>query len=214
MTWTEVGGAARARQLRRQPGWRTFAPDTRTDVAVSWQAGLWAPRARWVAQLTVRRHWTPTGALARPQRALYAVLDRGSTRVLVTVAHLPTHVQAGDQFGTLTPRVRVWRSAIAGWAAATADAQRRWQPDLILVVADWNVDLRRTAWRSYVQDAFRHLRISWRPRAALPAAGTRNARFIDATLTNGAGRARLLSDDATSDHRPYREELRPPTQPG
>lgn len=208
VTWTEVG--SRAAVLRRRAGWDTFARPGRTDVAVSWQAAEFRPLAGWVRRLTVRRYYTRAGDPAPLQRGAFVVLERtDGLRVLAAVAHMPAHVQLGDMFRLGVPyRVRVWRSAVAGFARQVDAARRRWSADLVIVAADWNVDMRRPVWRHYVLERFTGLRLTWRP--PLPRAGThRGGRLIDATLTDGAGRARLLARTPASDHRPYLDRLRP-----
>jgi hypothetical protein len=203
VTWTEI--RERAKTLRRVPAWRTFAPTRRTDVAISWRRGIWHVVHRRPFLLT-RRTWdAPNGR--RPIYGALAVLDRGPTRVLVTVGHMPSHVEYGDDFRVGFPdRVGAWVDALDRWSRRIATARRHWRPDVVLVVADWNTDVRRATWRTRLLDAFPQLSLTWK--RPLPDRGThRGRRLIDATLTNARGRAHLLRRTTASDHRPYIERL-------
>lgn len=197
ITWTEVGQRARARALPRnrhgEPGWHTYTP-AGTDTATSWRRP-WHRRAAGVH------------VIGPDHLAGLVVLDRpGGPRVLVATAHLPAHVEYGDHWRPgVAGLVDTWQTSRNGLARRIAIARHRWRPGLVLVVADWNVDVRRPAWRPRVR--FGGLSLTWR-RRALPDAGTHGGgRLIDATLTDGRGHARLLRGTAASDHRPYRERL-------
>lgn len=195
VTWTEVAGRAWA--IRRAvPTFRTWRPPE-SDTAITWRRRVWRSAARWGT------HLAPGTA-----GASWAVLDgkKRAVRALVTVAHLPAHVEYGNAWRA-NARVDTWRQAVATWARQVARARARYHPGLVLVAADWNIDARRPAWRSVLGRAFPRLRLTWTGR--LPAAGThRGGRLIDATMTTAPGRARLMADDRSSDHRPYRERLR------
>jgi hypothetical protein len=203
LTVTEVDNPRRARALRAS-GWVVYRPPG-TDVALSW------PRSRW------RAAGARPGVLGNGLGAGWVVLDRRApraglrgepSRILVTLAHLPSHVEYGDRWRTGEPRVGLWRTAVRRWGHQVAAVAARRHPDLVLVVADWNIDVRRPVWRSTVLRHFPGLRRTWDV-GALPRAGTHaGRRLIDATLTNGRGRARLLPRTASSDHRPYDEILR------
>jgi len=194
VTWTEVAGRARAVR-QAMPGYRTFRPPE-SDTAITWRRARWRPVARWGTDLapgTAGASW----ALLRDRRH--------PVRVLVTVAHLPAHVEYGDTWRA-NGRVGTWRQAVATWHAQLTDARRRYRPALVLVCADWNIDVRRAAWRAVLAATFPRLRLTWTE--PYPAAGThRGGRLIDASLTTAPGRARLMPDDESSDHRPYRERL-------
>jgi hypothetical protein len=201
LTVTEVDNPRRARALRAR-GWAVYRPPG-TDVAISW------PRARW------RLAGARSQGLGMGTGAGWVVLDprhprsagtQHSGRILVTLAHLPAHVQDGDSWRAGEHQVTRWRHAVRRWAHQLEVVTARRDPDLVLVVADWNVDLRRAHWRAVVRSYFPGLSITWR--RPLPAAGTHAGhRLIDATLTDGRGRARLLPRTASSDHRPYTERV-------
>lgn len=197
VTWTEVQGR---RTALRVPGMRVWGPGW-TDVAVSWSGyrvrdrGAFRPtRITYVNQRGNRRGlWVA-----------WMVLQRPGERVLVMVAHLPTGVQKA--WSGNTARVRQWKAGVAGWGRKVSVLTNRYRPSVTMVVADWNVDVRHRTWRHRIDRHFPGMNTTWR-RGMLPRAGTRNRRLIDATWTDARGRARLLRDDASSDHRPYREFL-------
>lgn len=202
-TWTEVSRPARKRALAVS-GVRVWSPPG--QLAITY-ARSWATVDRGSYRPTRAVYRSKSGRLV-VSRVVWAVLQRAGVRVLVTVTHLPAHVQAGDHWQQDHPqRVRVWKLAVAGWAAETTRQRARYDPDATLVVADWNVDVRRAVWRRIVARRFPGLRLTWRP--PYPRAGTAGRRLIDATLTDARGRAQLLPGDASSDHRPYLERLDP-----
>jgi hypothetical protein len=196
MTLTEVARHARTRVVRRARGFTSYRPGG-TDVAIMW-------RSTW------KRLAASSLKLAPGQRAGLVLLQRpDGLRVLVSLAHLPSHVQYGDRWRPTVPnRLHTWRTAVRSWSRQIAAARARWHPDLVIVTADWNVDLRRSHWRRVVTGAFHALHLTWRP--PFPRGGTHaGRRIIDGTLTNARGRAHLAKDDRSSDHRPYREKLTP-----
>lgn len=203
VTWTEVQGPARSAPLHRpDDGWASRT-DPRTDVAVSWRTRRFDLRASSVRLLTGATYRTRAG-FERRTRMIATVLDgRGGRRVLVTVAHLPAvDYDRPDR----ARRMSVWRAAVEGWADDVRDLRRRWQPDLVVTVADWNVNLRRPTWRRYLTARFTGQRVTWAH--PLPRRGTHGeSSLIDGTLSNARGRARLLPRTSASDHVAYRERL-------
>lgn len=210
-TFTEIQQRPRARTLHElDDGWTGYT-DPRTDVGVMWRNRKWDEIHRHRTRLTPHTYRTWTRGTIKRTYAITVILraDPPRTgRLLVTIAHLPAGIQRGDRFNRHTPqRNRVWADAVRGWAAWVDRARRRWHPDAVLVVADWNVDLRRPVWRNRIRREF-HLRPTWEP-GHLPRRGTQGRdRLIDGTLTDLRGRARLLRWTPVSDHTPYRERLR------
>lgn len=209
-TFTEIQQPPRARTLHKlDDGWTGYT-DPRTDVGIMWRNRKWNEIHRHRTRLTPHTYRTWTRGTTKRTYAITAILQADpprTGRLLVTVAHLPAGIQRGDRFNARTPqRNRVWADAVRGWATYVDRARQRWHPDAVLVVADWNADLRRPAWRHRLR-AF-HLRPTWTI-GHLPRRGTQGRdRLIDGTLTNLRGRARLLPWTPVSDHAPYRERLR------
>lgn len=215
LTVTEVGGHRRAAVLRRPgDGWGVVKGRS-TDCALMFRRSTWTVRHWAVHPLTRLTYWRANGTLAHTP-VLVVVLDRRPPgqpyRLLVTVAHLPSAVQAGSRLRSDLPyRVAAWRDAVVGWRLRVAGARRAWHADGVLTVGDWNVDLRLPEWRQYLRRAFPGQRLTWR--TPLPRNGTRRARIIDASLTSLNGRARLMEQTAASDHRAYHERLTAPATP-
>jgi len=193
VTWTEVRGSrGNAIRVARMRSWSP-AP---TDLGISWTKG-WRVLRRGV--------FCPTRITHEGVRSYVAwmLFDSG---VLVMVAHLASHVQDGKAFRH-NQRAVQWRAAVRGWGARWKRLDRRFEPAMSVLTADWNVDTKKAMWRHRVRRHFDGLHLTWR--RPFPTAGThRGGRLIDATLTDGSGRARLMRDDGSSDHRPYSERLR------
>lgn len=191
---TEIAGR---RRLVRFPGWHAYTPAP-GDVGVTWRA------SRWVGERHRSHRLAPRiGYRAPATWAASVLLVHDATRLLVTVAHLPSAVAHRYGWRDNPRRVTAWHRAVDRWAVVVRALERRWRPTAVLVVADWNVPLRWARWRHVLRAEFPRLRVTWR--APLPPRGT--ARLIDATLTDARGRARLLPRTAASDHRPYSERL-------
>jgi hypothetical protein len=208
VTMTEVQGRARSAPLHARPGWAAYT-DTRMDTGVMWPRARWRLVARRVFLADPRPYPTETGT--RRTWGMGVVLDPrppyAGPRVLVTVAHMPSHVEYGDAWRPgMARRVSAYRRALRGWETRLNALRDRWHPGAVLTVADWNVNLRRPHWRALIRRAFPGQRITWSP--PYPKRGTHAAgRLIDATLTTERGRAHLLRHSAASDHTPYIERL-------
>lgn len=199
VTWTEVSARGRKRALR-VPGWQVWAP-VPTDVAVSFRVE-WRVVAKGVFRPT--RLWS-SGPLPRVFVA-WMVLQRAGLRVLVMVSHLPSGVEWGRHWRGASSRVSQWQAAVRGWGVKWRRLVARFGPDVSVLTADWNVDVRLRVWRHRVVRSFPGLSLSWR--RPFPQGGTLGRRLVDASLSDWSGRARLLRDDRSSDHRPFREVLR------
>lgn len=204
LTFTEVGKPKRAAALKA-PGWDAYTPDAQTDTAVMWDASVFKKVHTEVHTLTPKT-FTDVSKIERHFRACCVVLDVGSSRFVQVVTHTPSGVQAGNKFGNEHPdKVRVWKAALEGLSDYARQCRKRFEPDLLAVTADWNVDFHREYWRRYVGNQMDGLRLTWT--GDMPKGGTHGKRLIDGTWATRDGRARLLADDASSDHRPYGETI-------
>ena len=193
VTWTEVDAAARTRALR-VAGWGVAVPPA-SDVGISWRRRSFQVIA--AGRRRLADYITPYAAAV--------VLQAERRRLIVVVAHLPAHVQDGHHFRANSRAVE-WRAAVRQLHTYARDLRRRYSPAVLLIAADWNVDLRLPVWRDRLAAIFPRMALTWVP--PFPLGGTHaGGRLIDATLTGATGRARLLPDDASSDHRPYTERL-------
>lgn len=144
-----------------------------------------------------RKHETYCGT------ALLEHRDTGGT-IFVSVCHLPSNVQNGDTFND-NAQARAWKDAVAGWSDYWNTVRKRDHPDVALIIADWNVDLHLGSWRQYLADVWPSMSLCWAGDKMPPKGkGTHGSRLIDATYaTHQITKAKLLKDDASSDHRPY-----------
>ncbi len=137
--------------------------------------------------------------------ALIRATGNSSKKVLVTVAHLPSHVQQNWR-ANFYWRVFVWRDCVKHWKK-DVNTKRRVHSAKVMYIADWNLDFKKAPYRGVLKFYFPALKLAWH---RFPNDGTHHRRVIDATVTNlrAAKHARLWPDDASSDHRPYYEELK------
>lgn len=208
LTFTEVQTKERAGALTTD-GWGVYAPHTETDCAVMWDKDEFGKHH---AHTNVLGSKTFIDGNGNKKQVICAtvVLDHITGRRLwVSVAHLPSSVQEGDHFSkaqTDADRVACWKSAVDDWKQTRKNQKDKYDVDTSMHVADWNVNLHMSEWRTevdnrlspdYFQGTWGHDR---------PKGGTHGDRLIDATWTNGTFKdTMLLPDDDSSDHRPYGE---------
>jgi hypothetical protein len=130
--------------------------------------------------------------------------DMTGRLVIYTAAHLTAGVEAG--WAAQGYRVRLWLAAQSRWATQTAILRRRYKAKVVMV-ADWNLNIKKPVYRALLHALHPRLTLTWK--SPFPAGGTHGTRIIDATLTNllVLHNAYLLHDDDSSDHRPYAETL-------
>jgi len=240
VTMTESAGDEARQAALDAPGWSAawFAgtgprPARRADASVQWRDAVWVERGRATLPLSERTFPVEEGAgRGIPSNATAVVLEHRVTGVvlLVAVAHLPSLVERPDGTGfdpapVLATRVAAYDDALAGYRAQVERLTRRHDPDVRLVVADWNLDAKR-AW------ARAHLRRAWAGTGLVPAwpatyggpgtfedvrDGWVRSRVVDGSLvdagTSYVARPRVLAPVASSDHRPYATTLRLPGAP-
>lgn len=186
------------------------------QCVVAVRASRFRLRRQWDDRLTGRPQNRAKPGAARHQALSVVVEDLAAGEaVLWTVAHLTAGVEAGMvtrptswRRRDLAYRVSVWLQARQTWGRRTW-RRRRHHGLLVVMVADWNLNLERRRWRLLLRAFHPRLRLTWR---RFPGPGTHGRRVIDGTLTNlqVVRPAVLLADDPSSDHRPYREVLAHP----
>ncbi|MCH1867307.1 hypothetical protein [Nocardioides sp. CFH 31398] len=240
LTMTESGGGVRQAALRA-PGWSTAwfegrgpRPGRRADASVRWRDAVWVERARASLPLSERTYPVKEGAARGiTPNATAAVLERRDTGVvlLVTVAHLPSLVERADGTGLdrapeLASRLAAYGDALAGYREQVDTMTRRHDPDVRLVVADWNVDAKRPWARTLLREA-------WAGSGLVPAwpasydgpgtfdderEGHVRSRLIDGALVDAAAThleaPRVLAPTSSSDHRPFVTTIGLPAAPG
>jgi hypothetical protein len=87
--------------------------------------------------------------------------------------------------------------------------RREWKCSARMVVADWNLDIKRTAVRAYFSGCFPSLRSTWEP--PFPEGGTHGKRIIDIAFINRGLRVVqppvLRKHTGASDHTAFRQVL-------
>jgi len=87
-----------------------------------------------------------------------------------------------------------YRADMRGWQRMKADV---W-------IGDLNLDMHRQWTRKYVNDIFHPARLNWRV-GDMPMNGTHGSRLIDGAISKlPIKQTHLLSDDNSSDHRPFK----------
>lgn len=207
ITLTEVAAEDRARMLakvKRVNARRGRGFKNADDCAVVWKRSRWDFVATWTTQLT-----TIVATGPAPPSAVFVLLSHRRTgrTLLVSVAHLPAAVDGPYGFGSRAPhRVEQHKAATVTWRRELRELVLTHEPDAVLVVADWNLDLHRKWARRYVMAQFPSLRLTWV--GHMPEGGTHGRRLIDATHTDMQVRSvTLRPGNRSSDHRPYDEVL-------
>lgn len=229
ITMTEVNIDKRAQQMSEE-GWGFhYIPGSNPGAGdgIMWDHSVWHCKKKYqmrlsniaIAHGTVQAKQWFTGAL------LKHVKD-GHT-LLVVVTHMPTHAQ-----GLKTPhqhwhdqwldRKQAYQQAMRNYSNYVHKIMADKQPDGVIVVADWNLNLKYHWVRAYMRDHWgKSFRQAWRqfptsggslhggamvPLAA-PGKG-HGAGIIDGTLYHGLEvtlKPNLMAAVKSSDHRPYRE---------
>lgn len=207
-TLTEVGSDSRTKVLKdAAPGeWGAWVPNATAgccaDVGLMWRKSDWSLKTKEIHRLTDKK-WTDGQGRSHVTYAASAKFRHVDGRtVFLSVAHLPSKVQNGNQFYD-NAQARAWKSAVKGWHTYWNDFRNKHHPDEGLLAADWNIDYHSKHWRQHVQNIFPSLHLNWQ--GHMPEGkGTHGKRLIDATwATAKAFKSRLLKDDDSSDHRPY-----------
>lgn len=219
ITLTEVATGNRAQALREK-GWGYYNATQQggraDDAAVCWRKDTWREQQHWIRKLTGRYRsvyqylsgiWTSTVLLKHT--------GSGHT-LLVSVSHLPSGVEGlggrhwsqADEFWRA--RKEAYQSSMKHWSTHVRSLVRSKRPDAVMVVADWNIDLKDQWFRAYLHEHWGPLGLkhAWQD---FPTAGGSlgGNRIIDGTLYSGLSTegAHLLPRSASSDHRPYRESF-------
>lgn len=132
--------------------------------------------------------------------ALTATIDFYGAQLVVSVAHMPAHIEGADGFRDGIDSV-CFKDSVRTWGALA----RQWalHYDGVILSADWNVSFRRTWVNRYMAAALPDLVNAWDGR--IPASGGTHGsyRIIDGLFTNLPVEGCWLEpDDESSDHRP------------
>jgi hypothetical protein len=208
LTLTEVGSSSRTQVLKdADDEWAAWVPDA-SDVGIMWRKADFHPVWKEPEKLT-DKVWTDGQGRKHETWAATALLEHTDGHTLfLSVCHLPSNVQDGCEFND-NKQSAAWKGAVHGWSDYWNGVRKRDHPDLGMLVADWNVDFHKSCWRDWVGNTYPSMFCTWAGDRMPPdGKGTHGSRLIDATWsTVKPTKAKLLKDDASSDHRPYGEAI-------
>jgi len=209
LTFTEVGSDKRTQVLKDADpdSWAAWVPSA-SDVGLMWLKGTYSPVWKEAKKLT-DKVWTDGQGRKHETYCATALLEhKDGPTLFLSVCHLPSHVQNGCKFYD-NAQAKAWKGAVNGWSDYWNAKRKQDKPTLAMLVADWNIDFRKSCWRQWVGDKFPSMYCTWGGDRMPPAGqGTHGSRLIDATwATTKPTKAKLLKDDASSDHRPYGEAI-------
>lgn len=217
LTFTEFASESRERILSSiggELGYRLVSGDlsSRDDCAILF-SDAWRPLYTGTSPvLSSGSYYTARGRPVGTFGAANAVLLDVTTgkRLLVSVAHLPPSVEKGGGLLGVSRRVAAWRKQQKAWKRTWNVLAKRYHVDAILIVADWNVDIKKVGFRSLLRGLQPGMKLAW-GNGPFPKGGTHGRRLIDFSFYRGAikpqGLPYLLPDDNSSDHRPYAESF-------
>lgn len=204
ITLTEVDSEKREKVIRSFPKWASVTGDKtgRDDCAIMWHDDEWE---------VIHKETHNVGEyMAGNIAAAYVVLKHvhSTMRIVVSVVHLPSSVQG--QGRVVGGRAPAWFTARRRWVRRAHKLKRQHRADAILLVADWNIDLKRVWVRSLIKTLMPSYRFVWRNRA-YQTIGTHGSRLIDFSVFKGKLRVHRRPDihkiTSASDHRGYDEVL-------
>jgi hypothetical protein len=234
ITVTEVRRDYKAGTLHEK-GWNFYnAPlnNGADDCAVAWRKDTWRKYHGVYRKLNNKPFYELSGHPCAPVYACSVVLRRNSTghRLLVSVAHLPAHVEGAYQWRTTAAhwqaRKAAYLSSLTNWSTHIQQLERSQRPDATMIVADWNLNLKEHWVQNLLHDHFgKKYKLAWKRYPTDGSSLTRDDatygthplgapgisphdRIIDGTLTRGLDVVRepnLMSRVSSSDHRPYKE---------
>jgi len=203
ITLTEVDSERREKALRFDK-WGVVTGDKtgRDDCGILWDESVWWSRHE--------ETFNVTPYMAGNVGAAVAILEHKATgkRVLFSVIHLPSSVEGNGRVAG--GRRDEWYDAVNAWRKKCKALARKYKTRRMVLVADWNLNLKARWVRTVVRGLFPLWKFTWDV-SKLPAGGTHGSRLIDFTITKGrikvARRPRIHRSHPVSDHRGYDEVL-------
>lgn len=216
VTYTEVQYEPREKAVRVAggDGWGLVAGDKspHNDGVIAYDKAVWTKVYSESFKATDLTYFKVGGGRTQPAYATIAVLEHKETkkRVAILVVHLPSNVESDVSNKKKTPRTLSWFSSFGGTRKRLNTVAKAEHADALMYIADYNLDFKKAWVRTLIKTLAPRFTSTWTNLKF--DGGTHGKRVIDATLLKGKieveGSARLYSDDASSDHRPYAETLR------
>lgn len=228
ITLTEVANDKRGATLAEK-GWgyaRAKKDYGRDECAVCYRKDTWKQVYFGYKKLNSRGR-----VYAGPVCSCDVILKHATSghRVLISVTHMPSGVEGSHRWNTRKDhwqaRKEAWMSSLENWSTHIKDLDRKHNPDAILIVCDWNLNLKKnwvrdllhTHWGQGYKQAWVRFptsggSLNGGPVAPLGAPGKGTGdRIIDGTLYKGQIQVdtppNLLATVRSSDHRPYKERF-------
>jgi len=220
ITLTEVASSDRASKLREQ-GWGHFVASEggrSDDAAIAWEKKTWRDQEHWAKKL----HGSfGSGALLVSglwcSDVLLKHVGTGQT-LIVSVSHMPAHVNGTEGFSNIrnepaaiwAARKQAYQQGMDQWSTHVQDICRRKKPDALMVVGDFNVNLKDDWFRAYMKQHWKPLDLTLAWKHFPTEGGTLGGnRIIDGTYYHGMSTdgAVLQPRVNSSDHRPYKESF-------
>jgi len=203
ITLTEVDSEKREKALAFD-GWGFITGDKtgRDDCAILWDKQDW--------EKIHASTFNVTPYMAGNIGASVAVLDHKETgkRVLFSVIHTPSSVEGNGRVSG--GRRDEWYKAVKEWKARCKEIAKRLNCARLVLVADWNINLKAKWVHSVVKGLFPRWKFVWNLKR-LPVGGTHGPRLIDWTIFTGKLKVvrgpKIHRSTAASDHKGYDEVL-------
>lgn len=216
ITGTEVQSPGRVAAVKR-----VLAPDFgfvygnhghANDAVVSYRKSRFSLVYSEAFKASNVRVYRSDGHIRDPLYSTIAVLEEIATghRIVVAVTHYASHVEGDIVRKHRTGRVRQWYDSVRRVKNRVNALAKTHKAGSRVFVGDFNINFKRVWARSVVKAIAPAYHITWKKTKV--AGGTHGNRIIDATFARGRllvlQGAKLYTDDASSDHRPYIETLR------
>jgi hypothetical protein len=230
VTLTEISNNQRAATMREK-GWAYFnarKSDGQDECGIAWRLDRWKRTHATTIKLNNEAYYRLDGRVADPVVAASVIIKNieSGHRMMISVTHMPAHVEGAGGWRTTENKWRArknaYMSSMANLRIHTHALELQHKPDAVLVIADWNLNLKETWVRNYMKqnwgDAYKQAwtrfptaggSMSGGAVAPLGAPGaSQGDRIIDGTLYKGVkvdNHPNLMARVASSDHRPYTE---------
>jgi hypothetical protein len=219
ITLTEITNNRRAATMREK-GWAYYNSKKNNgedNCGTCWDTTKW--KRGWAGTRKLNNHvfYRLNGKHAEPIYSSSVILIRKDSghKLLVSVTHMPAHVEGAHQWRTQEnqwkARKAAYLSSLKNWSSHVKDLVRKHKPDGVLIVADWNLNLKEDWVRELLKDHWgKEYKQAWKkfPHSGGSLGGNR---IIDGSLYRRlkvVDAPELLPKTASSDHRPYEEQFR------
>lgn len=211
ITLTETEEAIRKDAIRKVPHFQllTGSPGGRDDCSILFDTRVFHLVAFNQLQLSHKRYII-FGHRSSPVYAACAVLEVVATgkRILVAVIHTNSSVETDLNRNNKTLSAVAWTANNSVLRYKVNKFGRMHKAKAYMLCGDWNINFHNQWTHRLMKTYFPKWTLNW-TKHMIPQ-GTHGGRLIDGTLFRGAIkilRTWIEKDDASSDHRPYGEEV-------